>query len=115
MGPSSVTGGQICHGVTPQAQGHVPNHFWTPSYGGKGGDKYVTLSHFKGGGQICHTVTLLKGSKYMGRGDKYVTVSHSKHKGKFSKEGGTNMSHCHTLKRKQVHGQGGTNMSQCHT
>merc|ERR1712020_237089 len=38
------------------------------------------------GGQICHTVTLLKGSKYMGRG--------------------TNMSHCHTFKRKQVHGQG---------
>ena len=45
------------------------------------------MSHL-GGGQICHTVTLLKGSKYMGRGDKYVTVSHSKHKGKFSKEGG---------------------------
>ena len=35
---------------------------------------------FRGGwGQICHTVTLLKGSKYMGRGDKYVTVSHSKY------------------------------------
>ena len=46
------------------------------------------------GGQICHTVTLLKGSKYMGRGDKYVTVSHSKHKGKFSKEGGQI---CHTV------------------
>ena len=34
----------------------------------------------------------------MGRGgNKYVMVSQSKHKGKFSKEGGTNMSHCHTL------------------
>ena len=73
--------------------------------GVRGGDKYVTLSHFKGGGQICHTVTLLKGSKYMGRGDKYVTVSHSKHKGMFQTifgphpmgvRGGTNMSHCHT-------------------
>ena len=66
-----------------------------------GGGRYVTLSHFTGGGQIGHTVTLLKESKYMGRGDKYFTVSHSKHKGKFTKEGGTNMSQCHTL------GQGG--------
>ena len=110
-------GGQICHSVTllkvKQVHGQgdkyvtVSHSKHKGKFSKEGGDKYVTLSHFRGGGQICHTVTLLKGSKYMVRGDKYVTVSHSKHKGKFSKEGGTNMSHCHTLKRKQVHGQGG--------
>ena len=69
-----------------------------PHHMGVGGDKYAPLSHFRGGGTNmlhCHT---FKRKQVHGQGGQICHSVTLQTKGEFSKEGGTDMSHGHTLR-----------------